>query len=647
MSRELVPAGRRALTRGHITFYRAVLDGIDLAKAWDLYLTTDGDFTPAHARATSEWVRQALVNEAIATGQPELIGLFRREPWRVKTSTKPTLSEFSDRLADAGEWSEADLMEMWKEEFGAPDKAEARRDRLSKRLREALLLLERAPRLAPSGADAVARWLAPNLVTCLAAAGLTTLQSVRDALAARTTPRWEAVPGVGEVWADRLSAWLTEQGIEPTSPAPALAAAAPQVDAILPLERFELPFTPVFPIATEVIDPSGVAPASRPCRNTLGAKDDKDAIRLWLEAKASNPNTRRAYRKNAERFLQWCYVERRIPFAALTLDDCIHYREWLTALGRKSVEDWAAAGWRLPVARWIGPRVPRTSSAWRPFEGPLTADSIAFDLLTVRALFDFLVVGEYLPANPWALMGKKVVARTMTNSVQQFKTRSLTLAQWKYVVDGLDPQGPELERRLLLVLWLGFASGLRAAEMLSLKLGSLLPEHEPWRMRVVGKGEKERIVPLPSPARDALLRYLASVDVSYEEVVSAALGPEDSAAALQPVLRGRFGRRPKAGGAHAVDALHYTQLYDTLTAHLKRCAAALEARDPIAAGKLRSASTHWLRHTCASLALKNGVRLTSVQKLLGHSDINTTAGYLTEHDDELAADMESFVGRTH
>src|SRR6516164_2361482 len=241
MTRELVPAGRRELARGHIAFYRAVLDGIDLAKAWDLYLSADGDYTPALGAATTEWVRQALIYEAMATGQPGLIGLLRREPWRVKTSTKPTLEEFAERLADAGEWSEAELTEMWKDEYGQPDKAEARRDRLSKRLREALLLLERAPRRTPFGADAVATWLAPNLAANLMAAGLTNLQEVRDALAARTTPRWEAVPGVGEVWADRLLAWFTEYGIEPSPPPPPLPSPVELPVQLVPLERIEVP----------------------------------------------------------------------------------------------------------------------------------------------------------------------------------------------------------------------------------------------------------------------------------------------------------------------------------------------------------------------------------------------------------------------
>lgn len=644
MTRELLPAGRRELTRAHITFYRAVLDGVELARAWDLYLGAEGAFSEVLAKTTTQWVRQALIHEALAVGQPGLIGLFRREPWRVKTSAKPTLTEFSSRFGDAGEWSEAELLEMWKDEYGGPDRAEARRERLSQRLRQALQLLERATRRRAKRSDAVATWLAPNLATKLSEAGLSTLGAVRDALEARKSPRWEEVPGVGEVWADRLLAWMTEHGIAP-APSPALPALG-QASQLVPLERFDLPFDPVLP-ASPHLPAASQKPSPYPGNNALGARDDKHAIELWLAAKATNPNTLRAYRKNVERLLLWCYLERRVTFPDMTVADCIHYRTWLHDLGRKTPQEWAAAGWRLPAEQWIGPRAAkRHSEVWRPFEGPLSSDSVVQDLLTVRSLFEFLLRGHILSLNPWDFMGKRLVARAkLKTATEQFTARSFSMEQWHLVIEGLDPDGPELERRLLLILWLGFACGLRAAEMLSLTLGSLVPGRENWRLRVLGKGDKVRSVPLPSPARQVLLAYLDSVGVPYDQVVAAALGPEDSAAAQQPILRGRRGRRREDGTTLSSEPLHYTRLYIVLKGHLRAQADALAKRNPVAAAKFREASTHWLRHTCATLALKNGVALTGVQRLLGHSALTTTSTYVTELDEVLQAQMESFALR--
>lgn len=635
-----IPAGRRELTRGHVTFYRAAMEGIDTRKAWDLYLfASDGEYTDAACTATLGWVRQALIHEAIASGEPGLIGLFRRDPRRVAASAKPTLTEFASRFEGAGDWSEAELTAMWKEEYGGPDRAEERRRRLSQRLRGALQLLEKASRRRPGRGDPVTQWLAPNLAARLVEAGLATLGDARDALQAKKSSRWEEVPGVGEVWASRLQDWMSDHGI---SPAPSPALPVQVASELVPLERFTLPSP-----ASSSLPALHHRPSPYIAGNALGALNDKHAIEIWLAAKATNSNTLRVYRRNAERLLLWCYKERRVTFSELSVEDCIHYRAWLAGLGRVTPLEWSQAGWRVPAEHWIGPRAAKRFSAeWRPFCGPLSRSSVAADLLTVRSLFEFLLRGQILSLNPWDLMGKRLVARAkLQTATEQFTTRSFTMAQWRLTIDGLDARGTELERRLLLVLWLGFSCGLRASEMLSLTLGSLRPREGGWSLRVMGKGDKVRTVPLPSPARLALLAYLDSVGVPYDQVVASAVAPVESAAALQPLLRGRRGRRRKDGTSIPVEPLHYTQLYKVLKSHLRACADLLEQSDVEAAAKFRRASTHWLRHTCATLALKSGVALTGVQRLLGHTDLSTTSTYVTAQDEILAAEMEAFAKR--
>lgn len=642
MTRELLPAGRRELSRAHITFYRAAMDGVELSKAWELYMQLEGDYTDTLAKATMHWVRQALIQEALATGQASLIGLFRREPWRVKTSAKPTLAEFASRFTDAGDFSEAELTEMWKDEFGGSDRAEARRERLSQRLRQALQLLERATRRQPKRSDPVATWLAPNLAAKLAEAGLGTLGDVRDALAARRTPRWKDVPGVGEVWADRLQQWMDDHAIEAKPPAP--TAVLPVASQLVPLERFSPPRQPVMRAAVAALQapPSPYLPGG----NALGALDDKHAIELWLAAKATNPNTLRSYRKNAERLLLWCYFERQATFPELTAEDAIHYRAWLNDLGRKNPEEWAGAGWKLPAEAWIGPRgAKRDSAEWRPFDGALSEGSVAQDLLTVRSLFEFLADGRVVQINPFKLLGKRATSRPAVDELtDQFTGRSFTMAEWHHVVDGLGVEGcSDLERRLVLVLWLGFACGLRASEMLSLTLGSIMLG-EVWRLKVIGKGDKVRNVPLPSPVRDMLLAYLQSVGVPPDEVVRVARAPKDDKARMEPLLRSRRGRR-RVGGPAPTQPLRYTALYESLKEHLAKRGGELALTDPVAASKFREASTHWLRHTCATLALKDGVPLNAVQRLLGHASLTTTSTYVTEHEEALMAAMEKFVVR--
>lgn len=644
MTRELLPAGRRELSRAHITFYRAVMEGVDLHKAWDVYMQLEGDFTETLAKATMGWVRQALIQEALATGQAPLIGLFRREPWRVKSAAKPTLTEFASRFEGAGDFSERELTEMWKEEYGGPDRAEARRERLSQRLRQALQLLERTTRRQPKREDLVATWLAPNLAAKLAEAKLDTLGAVRDALAVRKTPRWEEVPGVGEVWADRLERWMDEHAI--SAQAPALPATLPAASQLVPLERFTPPRRPALRLAVAqgqtlvARAPSPYVPGG----NAIGALDDKHAIELWLAAKAKNPNTLRSYRKNAERLLLWCVFERQTTFPEMTAADAIHYRAWLESLGRKTPEEWAGAGWRMPAEAWFGPRgAKRHSPEWRPFDGKLSEGSVAQDLLTVRSLFEFLLDGLVVQVNPFKLLGKRAAVRpNVSELTEQFTGRSFTLAEWHLVVDGLGAEGcSDMERRLLLVLWLGFACGLRASEMLSLTLGSIVPG-EVWRLKVTGKGNKTRNVPLPSPVRDLLLSYLESVDVRPEEVLRIARLPKEDTERQAPLLRSRRGRR-RQGGPAPSEPLRYTVLYESLKKHLALRGKEIGRRDPAAAAKFKEASTHWLRHTCATLALKDGVPLNAVQRLLGHASLTTTSVYVTEHEEALMNAMEKFI----
>jgi integrase len=75
-------------------------------------------------------------------------------------------------------------------------------------------------------------------------------------------------------------------------------------------------------------------------------------------------------------------------------------------------------------------------------------------------------------------------------------------------------------------------------------------------------------------------------------------------------------------------------LYQTLKGFFQEAAEALAPDDPLAAERLRQASTHWLRHTHGSHAVANGVPLAIVRDNLGHSNIATTSIYVHTDRDE-------------
>ncbi len=161
--------------------------------------------------------------------------------------------------------------------------------------------------------------------------------------------------------------------------------------------------------------------------------------------------------------------------------------------------------------------------------------------------------------------------------------------------------GPE-GVRLLALLELLYATGLRVSELVGLRCGALAPDLR--SLRVVGKGGKERLVPFGGRARAALREWLA-------------IRPERDA-------RGRpipwlFPSRGKSGHLTRQRAL---QLVKELAAEC--------GLDPA------HLSPHVLRHAFATHLLEGGADLRAVQTLLGHADIATTQIYTHLQTERLA-----------
>ena len=176
----------------------------------------------------------------------------------------------------------------------------------------------------------------------------------------------------------------------------------------------------------------------------------------------------------------------------------------------------------------------------------------------------------------------------------------------------------EEDSRLKCLVELLYGAGLRASELVSLKLGSL-PRRKGTRwvtadIIIRGKGGKERLCPLGGPALLSLSNWLEDRDASL---------PEGSLA------RGRseafvFPSRGKAG--------HLTR---------RRLGQLLETLATKANLRASRVHPHALRHAYATHLLQGGADLRSVQTLLGHADIATTQIYTHVLTDELAELLET------
>ena len=143
-----------------------------------------------------------------------------------------------------------------------------------------------------------------------------------------------------------------------------------------------------------------------------------------------------------------------------------------------------------------------------------------------------------------------------------------------------------------------YGSGLRVSELVGLDLDHVSFETE--EMRVLGKGKKERLVPLGTKAREALLSYLQK----RPELRDERTGAQDARALF-------LGQRGARLGVRRVQTL------------VQRYGASGAGRADL--------HPHALRHSCATHLLEGGADLRAIQELLGHSSLSTTQRY-TEVD---------------
>jgi integrase/recombinase XerD len=218
----------------------------------------------------------------------------------------------------------------------------------------------------------------------------------------------------------------------------------------------------------------------------------------------------------------------------------------------------------------------------------LAATTRARRLSAVRQFYKFLVADELMDADPTLGLSAPKRARALPKilSVSDVDTLISTAA---CRVD--NQSGRELFRalRFLCLLEILYATGMRVSELVALPRSVLRGDRR--ILTIVGKGGRERLVPLNPSARDALDKYLA--------------------------VAGRFDNSPWLFAAKSAEG------------HVTRQGFAKDLKDlAIEAGiDPDRVSPHVLRHAFASHLLDRGADLRAVQQLLGHADISTTEIY--------------------
>ncbi len=212
--------------------------------------------------------------------------------------------------------------------------------------------------------------------------------------------------------------------------------------------------------------------------------------------------------------------------------------------------------------------------------------SIARKLSTLRTFFRYLVREGHLPGNP--------AEGLSTPKLNRYLPKTLSVDEATALMErGYGNSLLDLRDRAIVELF--YSSGLRVSELTGLDIGALdLREN---LVRVLGKGRKERIVPIGRKAHEALQEYL-------EE--------RPGAAAEEPLfLNARGGR------------LTPRSVQRNLKTRL------------IKAGLIKDISPHALRHSFATHLLDGGADLRAIQELLGHASLSTTQKYTQVSVDQL------------
>lgn len=209
----------------------------------------------------------------------------------------------------------------------------------------------------------------------------------------------------------------------------------------------------------------------------------------------------------------------------------------------------------------------------------LSSATVAHSIYALSSFFRFMILKGRLQNNPVQLIRAPRVRRSLP--------QVLTLSEMLTLLDGITPASRYQVRDLCMAELL-FSTGLRVAELVSLDLGSV--DFAQRELRVLGKGSKERVVPVGRPALHSLTDYLRVRDE---------FRPRDEA-----LFVSRVGRRITTRGVEQ-------NLCKLATL------AGLEGR----------VTPHRFRHAFATELLAHGADLRTVQELLGHASLSATQIY--------------------
>jgi integrase/recombinase XerD len=237
----------------------------------------------------------------------------------------------------------------------------------------------------------------------------------------------------------------------------------------------------------------------------------------------------------------------------------------------------------------------RVIAVWH--ERGLTARTVARRLSALRQFMSWAVEGQIRADNPCRWIDNPTLPTPLPQSLTEDEVAKLLAA-----AEAMQPAA--LSLRALAMLEILYATGLRVSELVSLQVAQF--RRDPDSVLVVGKGGRERLVPLGMAAKRASADWLNLRDATTAYLLSNFMFPDDkSTAGGAAMSRHQFARLLKLVASKAKISPH-------------------------------RATPHKLRHSFATHMLNRGADLRSLQTMLGHADISTTQIYTASRPERLA-----------
>jgi len=341
------------------------------------------------------------------------------------------------------------------------------------------------------------------------------------------------------------------------------------------------------------------------------------------------------FRNELEKFLLWSFLIKEQPIDDLRKTDILEYADFC---------------WQPPI-NWIGTSNQErfklensyfnVNDLWQPFklQAPKSQQNKNIDKKKYRpsqqtltstftaiiVFYNYLMGEEYCYGNP-AQIAKKD-CRHFISDTQVKDVKRLTAAQWQFVLDtsvNMANEDPIYERSLFVIATLKTLflriSELSERENWSPTMGHFWQDDdENWWLKIFGKGRKLRDTTVPPDFIPFLQRYRLSRGLS-------SLPSSGENNVIVEKIRGQGGM----GSRHLRRLVQ--EVFDL--AYIKMKAVAGENK----AIKLKEATTHWLRHTGASMEIERGRALKDISEDLGHASMATTDTIYVQSENKMRAE---------